>query len=253
MRRFKELTTDELVALTDEQVRKLIEIEIAIAAIKPVEVPVEPSLSKEGITAGVIGYTVGDLVFTDEKDAQHVANMSALKSAYSYNISYNYRWLEPAGLKVERAAFYLQSDVLRIAGALKENEKKRTVYNKQKGEYNEYLRNTTDISETVWRAVSDAKTRHEQIESAKRHYLKFLDLADGDASIAEKFFRDAFKSDAEITKIVLELNNKQKGNQDGTAETEATGGSVPAWIGGVCVVEQTPAPAPQEQGPESQG
>jgi hypothetical protein len=209
MKRYSEMTPEELVALTDDQVRRLIDIEIAFAAIKPVEVPVEPTLEAAGITASVIGYKVGELVFLDEKDARAVAALPVLKEAYSYGISYNHRWLEPSECKVEKAAFYKQEDVLRIGSALKENESRRNVYDKQKSDYDEYLRKTTDISSGVWRAVKEARDKLAEIEAAKRAYQKYLGLADGDHQIARKFFQDAFKSYEELVETVLATECKE--------------------------------------------
>jgi hypothetical protein len=203
MKRYSEMTPEELVALTDDQADRLVDIEVAFAAIKPTEVPVELTLEAAGITASVIGYKVADLVFRDEKDAQTVAALPVMKEAYSYSISYNYRWLEPTERKVEKVAFYRQEDVLRVGAALKENESRRSVYDKQKSEFDRYLRETTEIATIVWNAIREAKDRINKIEAGKRAYQKYLDLADGNHSIAKKFFEDAFKGDEELVKSVL--------------------------------------------------
>jgi hypothetical protein len=226
MKRYSEMTHKELVALNDEQVRRLIEIEIAFAAIKPVEVPVEPTLEAAGITASVIGYKIGELIFLDEKDAQTVAALPGMKDHYSYSISYDHRWLEPASDKIEKVAFYRQEDVLRVGGALKENEKRNAVYRKNKEDFDKFLRETTEISSNVWQAVREAQDALSKIEAGKRAYQKYLSLADGDHKIASKFFCDAFKDEEELVKKVLETeyvenvqcalplesNNEQKGN-----------------------------------------
>jgi hypothetical protein len=203
MKRFSEMTPEELVALTDDQVRRLIEIEIAFAAIKPVEVPVEPTLEAAGITASVIGYKIGELIYLDEKHARTVAALPGMKEKYAYDISYKHLWLEPADDKVEKVAFYRQEDVMRIGAALKENERRRNVYDKQKGDYDTYLRKTTEISSAVWDAVREAKDRIDKIEAGKRAYQKYLGLADGDMVIADKFFKDAFKDDEIFVETVL--------------------------------------------------
>jgi len=231
MKRYNEMTPEELVALTDEQIRRLIEIEVAFAAIKPVEIPIEPTLEAAGITAGVIGYKIGESVFLDEKDALAVQALPVLKEAYAYNISYSHRWLEPAEHKVEKIAFYRQEDVLRIGAALKENEQRRTAYKDQKRQYEAFLEKTTDISNKIWGAVREAKEALDKIEAAKRAYRKYLELADGDHEIAVKFFRDAFKDEEELIKatlvteyvenvqIALQLNDsnpEQKGDADGS-------------------------------------
>jgi len=228
MKRYSEMTPEELVALTDDQVRRLIDIEVAFAAIKPVEVPVKPTLEAAGITASVIGYKVGELVFLDEKDAQAVAALPVLKESFSYGISYKHRWLESADCKVEKVSFYRQEDVLRIGAALKENEKRNEVYERQKSLYDEFLSKTTEISSSIWQAVREAQDALNKIEAGKRAYQKYLSLADGDHKIASKFFCDAFKDEEELVKTVLASeyvenvqfvllleNPEQKENADG--------------------------------------
>jgi len=203
MKRYNEMTPEELVALTEDQVRRLIDIEVAFAAIKPAEAPQEPTLETEGITASIVGYKVGDMIFALEADAQIVAALPAMKSAYSYNISYNYCWLERADHKVEKVAFYRQDDVLRIARVLEENERKRSAYNREKSDYDTFLRKITNISDGVWSAVGEAKKYQREIEAGKRAYQKYLSLADGDHKVASNFFRDAFKDEEELVKTVM--------------------------------------------------
>lgn len=203
MKRYNEMSREELVALTDDQVRKLIEIEVMVAGIKPVDPPIEPTLESEGITANVIGYKVGDLIFLDEKDARIVADLPAMKTAYSYHISYKYCWLEKMDARIEKVAFYRQDDVMRIATVLKENESRREIYNRQKQTYEEFLRQITGLSDAVWQAFREALDRQRAIDGGKRAYQKYLSLADGDHQVAQKFFRDAFKDDAELVGIVI--------------------------------------------------
>jgi len=227
MKRYSEMTPEELVAQTDDQVRRLIDIEIAFGAIKPVEVPVEPTLEAAGITASVIGYKIGELIYLDEKHAQTVAALPGMKEKYAYDISYKHRWLEPADDKVEKVAFYRQEDVMRIGGALKENDKRNSVYEKNKQDFDKFLRETTEISSSVWDAIREARDKIEKIEAGKRAYQKYLSLADGDHKIASKFFCDAFKDEEELVKTVLASeyvenvqcvlpleNSEQKGTAD---------------------------------------
>jgi hypothetical protein len=209
MIRYNEMTPEQLVALNDEQINLLVEIEIAFASIKPVEPPKEVTLDEEGIKPCVTAYKVGDLIFLDRKDAEAVAAMPLMRQDYNYQASYAYKWLSPAEHSVEKAVFYKQEDVNRAARVINYNEKRKNVFNEQKRQYEAYLSETNKIRDTVWSAIMDAKDAVAKIECGRRAYRKYLGLAEGDEFIALKFFRDAFKDDEKLADAVLKLELPQ--------------------------------------------
>src|SRR5258708_5632425 len=85
---FDELNHEEIVALTEAEIERFVEIDIAKAGIMPVDPPVPPSLEAEGIVRSVIGFSVGSSIFVTETDAIECASKPMLEEKYDYQIGY---------------------------------------------------------------------------------------------------------------------------------------------------------------------
>jgi hypothetical protein len=212
MKRYSEYEASELVALTDEQVATLIELEIAIAGIKPVFKMDPPTLADVHITPNVTAYKVGERYFQVEDDAIEVARKPFFKLDYDYQgAGYEYKWLEPVSdTEVAKCLCYCKEDVMRVKEALGENNRKREEYQKQNKEYNDFLKETVVVRNEVWQAVNEARKKAAEIEHAKGIYAKHLSLAEGNEEIAKNFFRSAYKGRPDIIETVLgEPENKE--------------------------------------------
>ncbi|HUW31821.1 MAG TPA: hypothetical protein VM223_09435 [Planctomycetota bacterium] len=205
MKRYTDYEAAELAALTDEQVATLIELEIAIAGIKPVFKVLPPTLAEVHITPCVVTYQVGERYFQNEDDAIEVARKPFFKLDYDYQgAGYDYKWLEPVqDTEVSKHLFYRKEDVMRVKEALAENHRKRQTYDKQNQEYNEFLKATSAIGHEVWSVVDEARKKVAEIEHAKGIFQKHLQLAEGNEEIAKNFFKAAYKGRADILEVVL--------------------------------------------------
>ncbi len=204
MKRIDDLEQKELVSLTEAQIQRLIDIEIAHAGIMPVDCPIPPSLKNAGIVKTEIAYRIGDMYFANRADAETVARMNCLKSEYDWNISYNYKWLTPTiDPVITEESFYRQEDVVRVKGILADIESKKKDYEPQKTAYDKYLKATGDIRNQVWAKVHAAQALQREIELAQRTYQKHLDLAEQDETVAQNFFREAYKDREDLIEAVI--------------------------------------------------
>jgi len=205
MKRYTELTQEELVLLKEEDVERFIEIEIASEGIMPVACPEVPSLESEGITRTEVAYEVGGLLFKKEDDAIAVSGMEQFSSTYDYLVGgYDYKWLDPVLEKtVTKKHFYRQTDVARIKDVLQRNAEKHKIYEKQKNEYDKFLSSTGKIRDAVYAAWRDALDLQQQFNDAKNIFEKYCNLADGDKEIAAGFFKNTYKTRLDIIEKVL--------------------------------------------------
>jgi len=204
MQRIDDLEHNELIALTEEQVQRLIDIEIAHAGIMPTEPPERPTLEKAGIIKSEIAYRVGDMYFAERTDAEAVAQMNILKADHDWNIGYDYKWLT---IKIDSAiseeSFYRHEDVVCVKNVLADNEAKKKDYEPKKNAYDKYLSTTSQIRSNVWAKVHTAQDLQKEIELAKKTYQKYLDLAEQDETVATNFFREAYKKREDLIEVIL--------------------------------------------------
>lgn len=206
MKRYNELTHEELIALKEEGVERLIDIEMAHAGIMPVACPAFPTLEAEGIVASEIAYEVGELLLKNESDAIAVENMETYCSNYDYHIGgYDYRWLEPiVNQTITKRMFYKKTDIARIKEVLQRNKTKREEYEMHKKKYDSFLTETGKIRDSVYKTYHAALVFQGEIDDAKALLEKYRNLADGNEEVAVNFFRNTYKSREDIVERVLE-------------------------------------------------
>ncbi len=204
MQRIEELTQEELVALSEDEIQRFIEIKVADAGVMPTPLPVEITVESAGIIASERVYEVAGVLLRNKHDAEKVAVMEILKTAYDWNISYTYKWLEQQTENAIKEVFYYkQEDIVRVKKVLVDSKAKKDAYKTQKDEYNEFLKKTGEMRANVWGVVNEAKSLQREIDLAKKTYEKHLDLADQDKQVAGKFFRDAYKGREDLIENVL--------------------------------------------------
>jgi hypothetical protein len=205
MKTFEELTHDEIVALDDIGVERFVEIAIAAEGIMPIDPPVPPSLEAEGIVRSVIGYQVGgSLVFANESDALQCAAMSLLEEKYDYAIGYEHKYLAPiARPEVKKVVHFRQEDLSRIKDVLQRNKLKTEEFSRINSVYEKFLSKTSKIRNEIWETVNEHRRKERHLNSARATWRKYLDLADGDATVARRFFEKTYADDQEVILTVL--------------------------------------------------
>ena len=205
MKRYTDLTHEELIVLKDEDIERLIDIEIANEGIMPVACPVVPSLESEGIVKSEIAYEVGGILLKNEEDALTVSRMEQFNTSYDYQAGgYNYQWLDPVTERtITKKNFYRQTDIVRIKELLQRNKSKREEYDKLKNEYDKFLTVTGKIRDAVYSFWREALNLQQEIDEAKAVLEKYRGLSDGDETVAINFFKNTYKTREDIIEKVL--------------------------------------------------
>ena len=204
IKRVWDLDVTEKAALTEEQVKRYIDLEIAYDKIEPVECPEPPSLEAEGIVRSEKAFKVAGIVVRTLEDAKQIQKCSLMKPEYDYQLGYKNEWLTPfVEPEIEQVAYYKQEDVSRIADALQNNEAKRRAYEAEKNRWDKYIQETGRIRNSVWQEINDAKQVVAKIDLAKKTYDKYVDLAGGDVQIAADFFRNTYADEPDLIEAVL--------------------------------------------------
>lgn len=210
MKYYDNLTHEEKIALTEEQIQNYIEIEIAHEGIMPVQPPQEVTLEQEGITKSEVAFDVGGLLFASEEDAHTVARMKMCSSNYDYQLGgYDYKYLQPITDKqVIRVAFYKYEDVTRIGEVLQRNKERRDRFDTEKKAYNKYIQETAKIRDSIWGDYHKEKDIEEGYILARNTLTRYKKLANGDEETAKNFFRNTYKDRPDIIETVLGEKNE---------------------------------------------
>jgi len=208
MKRFNELTNDELTELSQDEIQNLIDVEIAFAGILPVMEPQLPEYREFDLQKTEIVFKVGSMMFKNAEDAQKVLEMSVLKMKYDYSgIGYSYQWTEPdTDLSLQQEKYYTGENIYKVRDMLITNEKLKKEFTKKKDEYDKFVKETSSIRSEVFAKVDEAWSFKNELTYAKSMFEKYMKLSDNDKVIAQRFFRDAFKNKPEIIEAMFPVD-----------------------------------------------
>lgn len=215
MKRLDEMSREELIALTDEQVEVLIDLECAycgapLSISKPMYASV-PELPEEDVTY----WSVFDFKFLDKEEATEFAEYinsrkHRCETDYDYDIPGYGKYkkvvtdrkkLDPAIVeerKVYSEKLYTElKEVIRQRATAEEENKRLTAEfnNKQKDRY--------EVVNKVNSAIRKAQISVSEDRERARLYLRYLTLADGNADVAKTFYKDHY--DEDITDTILQI------------------------------------------------
>lgn len=206
MKRYYEYTKENLVVLNEEEIQLLIDLEIAYAGIIPqiepnYEVVPECLIEKKDMVYRVHGLNVGN-----EEDAKTLSNIRVFKESYEYDgAGYNYKYLDKEGdfgtIGTER--YYTEFDVKKLSGELKKKQLIEKSNEEKRLSWRKYQNTIEGIENTVFDCIREARSWQSKKDQAIRTFKKHLLLADNDYDVAVKFFKDAYKDEADLIESVL--------------------------------------------------
>jgi len=210
VKRYSDLTKEELVALGDDKARvqTFIDIEIAFAGIIPVTQPEAPRLVKPDIEPTVEAFEVYGLIFRDEKEALGLAKMNVSRANYDYTLGTEYHYIESAAERydakgVNPKAYYSKHDLDSVRQQLIDIKSEKETYEKGMKAYTDYTKKISTIRDDVWDAIREALDEKRELDQALNVFARHKELAENDEAIAKNFFREAYKNDPEMIEKVL--------------------------------------------------
>lgn len=209
MKEFNELTHEELISLTNQEIQKYIDLKIAEEGIKfvpepdykDIEIPKFNDPDSQPIYK--VRYNVG---FFNEKDA--TTYISLMKEAVCVNekdlhgekyhvYSEIDGWEKGRGqVEIVKASSNHKLKEYEEANALILEEKERL--KNDVVEYNNFLSATKEIRSSINEKIQEAIKFQKRIDLAKQAWERYVKLADGNDKIASRFFNNAYKEEPEI-------------------------------------------------------
>jgi len=197
MTRVYDMTEEEILALTDEQINKLIDYECALEGAPMLPPDPGPKPTKDIPKPDAQAYAVAGFYVTDAEHAGRI--LAALNSgtlyATEYGRSSSIRYLSPITNdsyqtpKMELKAFHsaeLWDSIKDDQSAFGELEKE---WERRKKEYNKAVEERSKLTESVWEHVGDLRSHAWQREQIRDEFKRYLDLAENNNKIALAFLK----------------------------------------------------------------
>lgn len=201
MKTYKDYTDDELMAMSDDELDSLIDLQCAINGVpllpecpEPVNENLEPPDSEV--------FEVAGFFFAERDSAERV--MEAINREvkmsldYDWNFSSDIKYLNgysDTGANITVKKVYSQElyDSQRAERA--KIKQLKDIYTKRKIEYDDIMGRREESASEVFSAVRKARDERDKKILAHQRYDRYVKLANGDAALANKFFSDAYPDD----------------------------------------------------------
>ena len=191
MQKITEMTREEIVALTQDNLKRMMDYECAENGIALLPMPQKPEEKK--FEPDVKYYELGDMAFGTLEDAERVAealkSVQIMKNSYDYAVGYDWKYLEPTSTKYEivtRWAFsQARYETLRVAMAQQKQALDR--YGKDVELYNKAQRKREDVCAYILEKYDETRDEIRNEDRLRGKFAEYLALADGAAHMAMTF------------------------------------------------------------------
>lgn len=226
MKKINEMTEQEILAMTEEDVQKLIKLHLMEQGIKLLEKPKKPELF-EIEPADIECYTIpllDGLAFINREEAEKVQealrNATSLRKVeYDWNkFNGEYKYLE----KKKRYSYKGESDFTiqsmfvyspelynKIVDFVVQNKAMVEQVAKDQKEYDENLKNSADAISEIRQRVSDIRNKYARLDDLSRRFaVDYYPLSDNNEEMAIKFLEKAYSLTEEEKEYILNKYNR---------------------------------------------
>ena len=204
MKRYNQLTNEELLKLQESDIDFLYDLELAHKGIIPVMRPDEPKLTELDNIPYTLVYESRGNVYTTKEDAMKVLELNVYERSYSDSIGeYNVYKLQEYNYGIKEHKNYDISSILSVRKIIDCNSALTKKYEDDLRKYKAFIKDTSSIRNEINDAISYAMVELSDLNNARKLYEKHLMLADGNVEIANKFFTDAYKDNQKIIDAII--------------------------------------------------
>jgi hypothetical protein len=210
-----EMTHEEIISLTPEQLEWLVKYKCAENGVKNLPRPVQPEQFTPDFDQTV--YEAGGFYFTCQDEAMQFCDFlnsseTTVKLDYDWQVGSQYKYSNPLAdtdlFQAYPRKCFSREKYATLKDKLQDAEKAKTEYKKQ---LEEWEKNEKEVSASRYEVIEVHNDHVQQEYLLKQHIANFRyykELSNGDAEIAEKFFRKAYSVNNEDLEKIKEAVSK---------------------------------------------
>ena len=210
MKRYDEMTNEELYDLTEEQISILIDYECALEGIPLLpEKPIAPESRDFKPDTDI--YEVKGMLFTNKEEAISVLGLLLNSNMVNYSYSNGFKRIIPLDdyykpeLKMEK---YFSTEMYALIQEEKDSyDRILKQYQERQKDYDEAYKLRINIVKDITEAISCAQEEQYKKQKYTGEYKRYLKLSDNNKDIALNFLRNAHTDIDDIDGFVDSLKN----------------------------------------------
>lgn len=198
MKRIEEMTKEEILALTTEEIDKMVDYACAergIPLLPPI--PEEPEYFDIKAHLNLTVYELGNFTFVNKEDAEKVYNVMLgcplINTTYISGPSYEMRFNgndEIPDVKVRR--IFSEGAWTSVKDKAAKAEAAKKEYQEARDYYNEVYSQRKEVVDEIMEVVNETNREQRNLERHISEFERYLELAEGDRNIAINFFEKAY-------------------------------------------------------------
>jgi hypothetical protein len=212
MKQITQLSEQEILQLTDDQLSNMVKYKMAESGIKILDYPEQPTYglmpAKDWTLFKVEGI---DKLFINKEDAEAVSkllsemkdNVALAENAY---IGYDSVTQHAKAFSAEHYAFpgfaivketplYREKTINGVKDIIESNKALKTKYETELKEYKEADTASSDIKAMIYGTYNDVMAKYQKMADMQYKYQQYVKLADGNEETAMKFLKNAYTID----------------------------------------------------------
>jgi hypothetical protein len=196
MKSYTDLTDNELVNLTEDEIKRYIDYECAQKGIALLpKNPEKPQLGKP--EPDVTYYIIGDFLLYEQKEALDLLEfLQKLKLASLENRYDKDKKIKPISEydmpKIQTGCAYSKEKFTEIQDEIKKYNETMEMYNELKDEYDKAYNGRKDVIKEINTLINDARKAISRKDFLREQWTRYNDLAEGNTAIALNFMLKAY-------------------------------------------------------------
>jgi GrpB-like predicted nucleotidyltransferase (UPF0157 family) len=210
MTKIDEMTDEQVLALSEEEIADLIKYGMAVAGIPVYAVPVEPHYETV-VAPDAKVYEIAGVSLDDRAAAERIQSAIAKEQAKFVQLGYaegdyTVRYVERSRTTwdVSTRTAYSQETWAKHRDVLKRNAAKKAEYDALKRSWDQAERDARSVRSAVTDRIDEVRERQARREMLTDRYVEYIGIAGGDKNVAMEFLRRAFDltdDEAELLRI----------------------------------------------------
>lgn len=199
------MTHWEKIALTSEDVDRLVKYAMAEDGVKFLPAPTDPPKFTPNFDKTV--YEVRGFYFYFKEKAQEFAewinknSQDFCKLDYEWQKGSSYKYItgiaDGTEATVNAVLCYSPARYAGLSGELKAHHDAMEAYKREKSDFDSENTKKRKIEENIYAEWHEAQSTQRRLERNKQEYANYLDLAKNDAELAKVFFKKAYSTMSE--------------------------------------------------------
>lgn len=211
--KFSEMSNETKASMTEEQIRKHVEIEMMEGDILKVDKPENFDVEMPYLKTETY-YVVGNIYFQKQKHAEQFLTLNPRKDSYDWKVASSLRFTERIEPEITIKQMYIEDEIREKGQDLIEYRKQKEDYEAKKRKYDNYISARNAIADRIWSEHESAKKIIDERMQIIDTYNEYIELTNSDKELAYTFlvkhFGEEKVKEANITEESCQTTEKEK-------------------------------------------